>query len=162
MSTAGQKGRCDIGAYPNVTNSRGPRRVMEGGGNHVEQPIGFCVTNWKVPARPRQVTMQGRFCRLEPLEAERHAEALHAANAVDVEGRNWTYLPYGPFDSLVSYRAWVEEMSSRRDPLFFAIVNQSTNRAVGVASYLRIDPKSGSIEIGHTWKTRCVPRKPSV
>ena len=31
----------------------------------------------------------------------------------------------------------------------FAIIDQATSRAVGVASYLRINPESGSIEVGH-------------
>ena len=104
--------------------------------------------------------MEGRFCRLEALGAERHAEALHDANAVDVEGRNWTYLPYGPFDSFANYRAWIEEMSSSNDPLFFAIIDQSTNCAVGVASYLRIDPNSGSIEVGHINYSPLLQRTP--
>jgi len=128
--------------------------------NHLGQPIDFVVAKWRVPDRPTRATMEGRFCRLEALEAERHAEALHDANAVDVEGRNWTYLPYGPFDSFANYRAWIEEMSSSNDPLFFAIIDQSTNCAVGVASYLRIDPNSGSIEVGHINYSPLLQRTP--
>lgn len=98
---------------------------------------------------PPRETMKGRFCRLEALAAERHAAGLYAANALDVEGKNWTYLPYGPFDTLASYRAWVEQSSRSSDPLFFAIVDGAKNTPVGVASYLRIDPASASIEVGH-------------
>lgn len=117
--------------------------------NHLNQPVGFAVPDWQAPRLPARTRMEGRFCRLEPLDAERHASALHAANAMDVEGRNWTYLPYGPFESLESYRAWVEKFSSSSDPLFFAIVDNAKNSPVGVASYLRIDPASASIEVGH-------------
>lgn len=92
--------------------------------------------------------MQGRFCRLEPLNPSIHAASLHEANSLDVEGRMWTYLAYGPFDTLEGYRSWAEEMCGRSDPLFFAIINRATNRAVGVSSYLRIDPPNGSIEVG--------------
>ena len=92
--------------------------------------------------------MAGRFCRLEPLAA-RHAEELFAADAQDVTGRSWTYLPYGPFVSLPDYRAWVEENSRTQDPLFFAIVDLASGRPAGVSSYLRIAPASGSIEVGH-------------
>jgi len=35
------------------------------------------------------------------------------------------------------------------DPLFHAIVERKTGEAVGVASYLRIDPANGVIEVGH-------------
>lgn len=93
--------------------------------------------------------MEGRFCRLEPLDPVRHTEELFAVNAEDRAGRSWTYLPYGPFASLADYRAWIEAHSRTDDPLFFAILDQSTGRAAGVASYLRITPGSGSIEVGH-------------
>jgi len=117
--------------------------------NHLGQPVGFAVPDWKPPCMPARETIEGRFCRLEPLDPQRHAAGLHAANALDVEGRNWTYLPYGPFATLESYRAWVEQSSRGSDPLFFAIVDRAKNQPVGVASYLRIDPASASIEVGH-------------
>jgi RimJ/RimL family protein N-acetyltransferase len=93
--------------------------------------------------------MEGRWCWLEPLDPDRHAASLHDANALDLEGSNWTYLPYGPFSTLAEYRAWTEEVSRGSDPLFYAILDRSTGRAAGVASYLRIDPGNGCIEVGH-------------
>jgi RimJ/RimL family protein N-acetyltransferase len=59
----------------------------------------------------------------------------------------WTYLPYGPFEDLTAYRAWLDAVAGRRDPMFFAIV--AAERAVGVASFLRVKPAEGSIEVGH-------------
>ena len=101
----------------------------------------------------------GRTCRLEPLDAARHGESLHRANLLDREGRNWTYLPYGPFDRAADYLAWVESIAGKDDPQFFAIVAEPGPgptsgadpgpAAIGVASYLRIDPPQGSIEVGH-------------
>lgn len=117
--------------------------------NSLGQAIGFPVPNWKSATRPSPKILEGRFCYLEPLDAKMHTEDLFAANALDVEGRNWTYLPYGPFDSLSSYKNWVEKCCANSDPLFFAIVSRETGKAVGIASYLRIDPTSGSIEVGH-------------
>lgn len=116
--------------------------------NSLGQPVGFAI-EWKPALRPTHKVLAGRFCRLEPLDAARHAADLFAANAQDAEGRNWTYLPYGPFDSLLSYRDWVAQFSGTSDPLFFAVVSNETGKAVGVASYLRIDPANGSIEVGH-------------
>ena len=49
--------------------------------------------------------MEGHFCVLEPLQPERHARSLFAANALDTESRNWTYLPYEPFASFGAYQA---------------------------------------------------------
>lgn len=93
--------------------------------------------------------MQGRFAWIEPLDADRHAAELFAANSADSEERMWTYLGYGPFASLAGYRAWVEASAKSGDPLFHAIVDLVTGRAVGVASYLRIEPAVGVIEVGH-------------
>jgi RimJ/RimL family protein N-acetyltransferase len=117
--------------------------------NLLGQPIGFSVPNWQPAVRPSPKILEGRFCRLEPLDANKHATDIFAANALDLEGRNWTYLPYGPFDSISSYTSWIEKNCSNLDTIFFAILNRKTGMAVGIASYLRIDPTSGSIEVGH-------------
>jgi RimJ/RimL family protein N-acetyltransferase len=93
--------------------------------------------------------MEGRFCRLEKLDPALHAASLYVANSLDADERMWTYLGYGPFDSEEAYRAWVDEVSHKSDPLFFAIIDRESDRAIGVASYLRIDPRAGSIEVGH-------------
>jgi RimJ/RimL family protein N-acetyltransferase len=120
--------------------------------NALGQPIGPPVPGWKppaVPPRDASATVRGRLCRLEILDAGRHAKDLFEANRRDERGGMWTYLPYGPFDELPAYDRWVREVAAVNDPSFHAIVDLATSRAVGVASYLRIDPTAGSIEVGH-------------
>ena len=112
-------------------------------------PIGPMLDGWTPPPRPPRETLGGRHCRLEPLAADAHADDLHAANSADRDHRMWTYLSYGPFADIADYRAWVETMSRADDPLCFAIIDPATDRAVGIAAYLRIDPPNGAIEIGH-------------
>ncbi len=92
--------------------------------------------------------MHGRYCRIEPLDLARHARDLYDAYSHDRDGHNWTYLPYGPFATFDAYSAWVAHAVTPDDPLFHAIVDLPSGRAVGVASYLRIDPDAGSIEVG--------------
>ncbi len=104
--------------------------------------------------------MHGRLCRLESLDAAKHAAALHAAYAADRDGRNWTYLPYGPFASEVAYTAWVETVQSRDDPVFYAIIDLAKQQPIGVASYLRIDPAMGVIEVGHLSFAPALQRTP--
>ena len=60
--------------------------------------------------------MEGTFCRVEALDPDRHAAALHEANLSDAEARIWTYLPYGPFDDLASYRDWMTATCLHDDP----------------------------------------------
>src|SRR6185295_19695984 len=86
---------------------------------------------------------------LEPLDLARHGAGLHNANLLDTEQRNWTYLPYGPFAGFDDYAGWLRSVAGQDDPQFHAIVERTTGEPVGVASYLRIDPAAGSIEVGH-------------
>lgn len=117
--------------------------------NHLGQPVGAPLVDWTPRSRPPRTLIKGRLCRLEPLEASRHARALHASYSADRDGRNWTYLPYGPFASSDEYAAWVASVETGDDPLFFAIIDLASEQPVGVASYLRIDPAMGCIEVGH-------------
>ena len=128
--------------------------------NHLDQPVGFLVNDWQTPPFPSKEVLEGRFCNLEPLEIK-HAESLYASFSLDIEGRNWTYLPYGPFDSLASFSNWIEKNCLGNDPLFFAIVEKETAKAIGVASYLRITPNSGSIEVGHINYSPLLQRTPA-
>jgi RimJ/RimL family protein N-acetyltransferase len=128
--------------------------------NSLGQPIGFALPDWKPPPAPPRSAMVGRYCRVEPLDPERHAASLHDANLLDTEGRNWTYLACGPFATLASYREWMDKTCLGDDPLFHTIVD-ATGRAVGVASYLRITPASGSIEVGHINYSPLLQRTPA-
>jgi len=74
---------------------------------------------------------------------------LHVANAEDPTGRMWAWLPYGPFEDAAAHRAWMAQACTGDDPLFFAVVDAGDDRALGIASYLRITPEAGTIEIGH-------------
>jgi len=129
--------------------------------NELGQPVGAPVPDWSAPPTPRRTILTGRLCRLEPLDPQTHAAALHAANAQDTDGRSWTYMPYGPFASLAAYRAWMETVCAGDDPLFFAIVEAATGQPGGVASYLRIAPDSGSIEVGHIHYAPRLARTPA-
>ncbi len=117
--------------------------------NELGMPIGFPVEAWTACDPPPKTPIQGRCCRIEPLDPLRHAADLHEANLADRDGRIWTYLPYGPFDSLEDFQAWISRDCLGDDPLFHAIIDKASGKAVGVASYLRIEPAIGVIEVGH-------------
>ncbi len=117
--------------------------------NQLDQPIGFPMPDWQPCNHPPRTTMTGQDCRVEPLDVGKHAGDLFAANALDRKNRIWTYLPYGPFTDQVVYEAWLADVSQQDDPLFHAIIDAETEMAVGLASYLRIVPAVGCIEVGH-------------
>jgi RimJ/RimL family protein N-acetyltransferase len=116
--------------------------------NELGQPIGFPLPHWTPRPRPPRSAMDGRYCRVEPVDPARDAADLHAAYRRDTEGRNWTYLPYGPFARFEDYRDWLERAAASDDPFVHCIIDQRTDRAVGVASYMRIDAAAGVIEVG--------------
>ncbi len=117
--------------------------------NELGQPIGFDVTGWTARTRPPRAVMQGRYVRLEPADPGAHAADLFEAFSADREGRIWTYLPYGPFAGAGEVEQWMQATCLGDDPLFHAIIDGATGKAVGVASYLRIEPAVGVIEVGH-------------
>lgn len=114
--------------------------------NALGQLVDHLVDRWAPPPRPTRMTLRGRYCHLEPLTSE-HALALHAAHQKDIQGRNWTYLPDGPFAKASDYEAWVWSAAASNDPMHYTIVTDEG--PVGTASYLRIAPTAGSIEVGY-------------
>ena len=116
--------------------------------NALGQPIGAALPGWIPPPPPPRDPIDGRYVRVEPVD-ERFAADLHAANLHDVDGRNWTYLPYGPFAHEADYRNWMAATCFGADPMFHVFVDRATGRAMGLAAYMRIAAASGVIEVGH-------------
>ena len=135
--------------YQQKPLSRGPAAMKEPRVNELGQPIGEPLPHWRPRPLPPRQPMEGTWCRLEPLDPDRHAESLFEAKSQDASGRNWTYLPVGPFPDFPSYRAWLEGVAAAEDPLFHSVLDSRSGRALGVASFLRLQPELGVIEVGH-------------
>jgi RimJ/RimL family protein N-acetyltransferase len=129
--------------------------------NQHNQPIGRPVPGWTARPRPPRTPIEGNFCRIEILDPQKHAADLFAANRLDKDGRNWTYLGYGPFERIEDYRAWANAVAAADDPLFHTIIDRDTGKAVGVASLMRIEQASGVIETGHLNYSPLLQRKPA-
>ena len=110
---------------------------------------GEVVSGFKVPPHPKGISIDGKLVSIKPLIANEFAEELFMANALDKEGINWEYLPYGPFENLSDYIDWIKSFEEHNDPVFFAIISKKLKKAIGIASYLRINPNDGLIEVGH-------------
>ncbi len=129
--------------------------------NEWGQPVGEPVPGWTPPSPPSRDAMQGRWCRVEPLDAARHADGLFAAYAAAPDARGWTYLPRGPFADRGDCHDWARACAAGDDPLFHAVLDPGGGHAVGVASYLRIAPAAGSIEVGHIHFAPALQRTPA-
>ena len=128
--------------------------------NSLGQPVGAPVPDWTARPKPPRTPIAGRYCRVEMLDPAQHAADLFAGNKLDVEGRNWTYLAYGPFERFDDYRAWLETVAASEDPLFHTILDADSGKAIGIASLMRIDPANGVIEVGHINYSPLLQRKP--
>ncbi len=104
------------------------------------------LAGWEPRPRPALTVLNGRFGRLEPLAAA-HGDDLW--NAVKGEDALWNYMFYGPWRGQAAFARWLEERARLADPLYWAVVDGASGRAVGLATFLEIRPDRGVIEIGH-------------
>ena len=113
-----------------------------------DQPIGE-VVDAHPAGRPARTTLAGRCVALAPLDAAAHADALFEAANGGEKDRVWTYLFDGPYADRAAFRANIEAKAASEDPLFFAILDKPSGRAVGYQTFLRIEPAHRVIEVGN-------------
>lgn len=121
--------------------------------------FGAPVPGWTPPPLPGPARLDGRHVTLERLDPAAHADDLFAANSAD--DAIWAYMPYGPFPDVTAYRSFLDGMATQTDPFFYVLRDHATGRAGGVASYLRITPAAGSIEVGHICLSPRLQRTPA-
>ena len=101
---------------------------------------------------PSRTPLKGQYVTLEPLEADKHAEALFEASHGSEEAlKIWDYLTYGPWPDVDAYAQTLRSQSASFDPVFYAIRSNETGQFGGQASFLDIQAQNGVTEIGHIW-----------
>lgn len=105
--------------------------------------------------------MLGRYCRLEPLDVERHAVELFEAYMDAPDERDWTYVKRRRPTSLEEFRRELTMLAASPDPLNFAVVDRASAEAVGTITLMRIDPPHGVIEVGGVIYSPRMQRKPA-
>ncbi|KAB7896329.1 acetyltransferase [Serratia sp. Leaf50] len=116
--------------------------------NSFNQPVGLPISDWQPRPLPERIVMEGRFCRLEPLNVDQHAADLWQAWSTADDQRGWTYLSCGPFNNEADYGAYLQTAASSPDPMHYAVINLDSNQAEGTISLMRIDAPNGAIEVG--------------
>ncbi|WP_293266564.1 GNAT family protein [Neptunomonas sp.] len=128
--------------------------------NHLGQPIGGELNQWEERPSPRRIVLQGKYCRLVPLDPVLHGAQLYQAFIEKDQEADWTYLPYGPFHNSKEFDVWLENACSGNDPLFYSVIDERSSQAIGLVSFLRIDPRVGVIEVGHIHFSACLQKTP--
>ncbi len=117
-----------------------------------DRPVGQIVDPLPVGNVPDMRPLHGRWMRLVHVSAVKHATDLYASfDGKDPQGHIWTYMGYGPFESLEIFTEWLKQREASRDPWFYAFVRRDSGKAVGMAAFMRNDAANGVIEIGHIW-----------
>lgn len=107
---------------------------------------------------PSRTTLDGRYVSLAPLEPGRHGHALFEGTSGPNDEKLWLYLSYGPFADHPSFERDLQLKAASDDPLYFAIVDSVTARAVGWTALLRFDLVHRVIEVGHILYTPALQR----
>ena len=128
--------------------------------NEYGQPIGAPVPGWSRRPVPGAVTLEGTYCRLEPLDVARHGHDLYAAYRAAPDGRDWTYLSVGPFAEAQDYLRHLEAAARSEDPRHLAVIERKTGKAVGTLALMRMDPTNGVIEVGFVTFSPLLKRTP--
>jgi RimJ/RimL family protein N-acetyltransferase len=95
---------------------------------------------------PPQITLEGRFIRLEPL-AHQHAEDLFAVSTMPGGAERYRWLFSDAPKSLAEMEERIAE-ASWGDLRYVAVVDKASGKAVGQQGWMRIFPQHASIEIG--------------
>lgn len=116
--------------------------------NQYDQPIGLDIPNWAGCPRPGGETLSGKYCCLEHINPEKHNEELYSAYQLATDGRDWTYLPVGPFTEQQAFEQYLQQLATSTDPIHYAVIDKQSGKALGTLALMRIDQKNGSIEVG--------------
>lgn len=122
----------------------------------MSQPVGDAV-DARPAQKPGPVTLQGRYGRLEKLNAARHAAGLWEA----LRGHDevWAYLFHGPFPERRDFDAYVEMFAAREDPYAYAIIDRE-ERTAGFATLMEIRPANRVVEVGNILYSPKLQRTP--
>ncbi len=105
------------------------------------------LTDWQPRPRPARLTLEGQFCRLEPLDPARHGDQLFAASMAPGAEDRLRFLFESPQDR-AGFAAWLTHAAASEEYLFFGVIDRSSQRCEGRQAFLRITPEHGVIEIG--------------
>ena len=112
-----------------------------------KQKFGIPV-NFKGAKFPSSKRIAGKYSYLELININKHAKDLFNNFSLDKTNTLWAYMPHGPFKDLSSFKNYLNKYCLNKDPFFYAIYSKRFKSFCGLASYLRIKPEIGTIEVG--------------
>lgn len=125
-----------------------------------DRPVGPPVDP-RPAERPERTAVKGRWITLVPLDPNRHAKDLFEGSRGDAaRDAIWDYLFEPPQRSFEAFELDLEAKARSSDPLFFAVIDNATGRALGYQTLMRIDLANRVIEVGNIMWTPAMQRTP--
>lgn len=129
--------------------------------NRGRQAMAEDMRHWTARERPSVPVLEGRYVRLERLDAQRHADGLFYASATSEADQKFRWLYETPAENRETFRSWVEKVSASEDPLFYAVIDKASGKVAGRQTLMRIDAANGVIEIGNIYWGPLVSQRPA-
>ncbi len=98
---------------------------------------------------PERQPIDGRYCRLEPLDPALHGDQLFEVVSGPEAERLHCWLPDPVPASRRELDDWLTAKAASADPLYFAVIDTATGHIEGRQSLMDISTAHGSAEIGH-------------
>ncbi|MFL6548795.1 MAG: GNAT family N-acetyltransferase [Povalibacter sp.] len=107
---------------------------------------------------PTPITLTGKHVQLEPLSPAHHDDMVEAVRDGELWKLWYTFVP-AP-EKMREEIAKRLERQTTGSMLPFAVIELSSGKAVGMTTYMDIDPANRRVEIGSTWYRQRVQRTP--
>jgi RimJ/RimL family protein N-acetyltransferase len=113
------------------------------------------------PAAPAPVTLKGQYVTLEPYDRDKHLAALwDALGGAEAINELIRYFPNDHYENSEEFGAWLENVRANSGFVTLVARENATGNVVGMASYMRPDPKNGVIEVGSVAHGLAMKRSP--
>lgn len=119
------------------------------------------LSNWTPRPRPARQAFEGRFVRIEPLDAAHHGDGLYKVSTVPDAEERFRWLGEYPPESRAAFQPWLDKAEASADPVFYTVIDRKSGEIVGRQTLMRIDRANGVIEIGNIYWGPKMARRPA-
>lgn len=119
------------------------------------------LQNWTPRHVPELKSAQGRFVRIDPVRFPDDAGDLFAVVGGRENADLWRYIPIGPFDDAETMGETLAVVAQEDFWKTHLVRDVRSDAVLGMASYMRIRPGAGSVEIGCIVYSKALQRTPA-
>ena len=105
------------------------------------------LEGWTAPPFPPARMLEGRYCRLEPVDQARHLDDIWAVNGG--HDHIWQWMPAHPPQTREAYGELLAMMAGKPGIVPFAIIDKADGKAKGHLWLMEIRPEHGVFEVGY-------------